>query len=545
MSKSHMHRVAVFLVGALVALVSLASADTYPRQPGIDVVHYVFRLQVGDDSNEIVGDASILVRARQADVRELWLDLATAKGGKGMTVSAVTGPAGPLAYTHENDRLRITLPAAPAVGEEVTVRIAYRGIPALGLHIGRNKYGERCFFSENWPNNARQWLPTLDHPSDKATGEFIVTAPAVYQVIAAGRLVEQTDLPNGLRRTHWLQAVPIPCWLFSLGVARFAVHHADPVNGIPLDSWVYPQDRDAGVPNLEDPGRRAIAFYADRIGPYPYEKLANVEGAGFGGGMEHATAIFYGEGAFTGRPIVSLVAHEIAHQWFGDSVTESDWDDVWLSEGFATYLTLLYSEHYEGRDAFVAGLERARTTVAGAEKKSPDTPIVHRNLADMSRVLNSFVYQKGGWVLHMLRGLIGDQSFNAGLRDYYRRYRDRNATTSDLRQVMEEASGRNLSEFFRQWVNTPGIPYLEGTWRFDAAGKRVQIVLRQTQPGALFTFPLDIGVRAAADQPLRIEHVDVTRREQTFEFKADSAPSELVLDPNVWLLMGPPKLDRR
>lgn len=535
---------AVVLALGVSPLVPSAAADTYPRQPGVDIVHYVFRLQVGDQSDEIVGEASILVRIKAPVPPDVTFDLTSAASGKGMTVQSVSGPGGPMSFTHERDRLRVTLPAV-AAGQEIPVTVTYRGVPGAGLNIGPNKYGERTFFSENWPNNARQWLPTLDHPGDKATGEFIVTAPAHYQVIAAGLLVEEMDLPGGLRRTHWKQSVPIPCWLFSLGVARFAVRNAEPVGGVPLASWVYPQDRETGYAAFEEPARRAVSFFSERIGPYPYEKLANVEGAGFGGGMEHATAIFYGEKSITGRPIVSLVAHEIAHQWFGDCVTESDWDDVWLSEGFATYLTLLYTEHYDGRDAFVAGLVRARETVRSAEKRSPDTPIVHRNLADMSRVLNSFVYQKGGWVLHMLRRLVGEESFARGLLTYYRRYRNQNATTDDFREVMEQASGRPLAAFFRQWLNRPGIPAIEGTWQYNAATRKVEVELVQTQAGDPFEFPLEVGVVPATGQAVRVEKVDVTGRRQRIEFPADAAPLDLVLDPDTWLLMEAPRITRR
>ena len=170
-------------------------------------------------------------------------------------------------------------------------------------------------------------------------------------------------------------------------------------------------------------------------------------------------------------PATNLVAHEIAHQWFGDSVTEKDWDDVWLSEGFATYFTLLCTEHYEGRDAFVAGLKKSRETVFTTEEKMPGVAVRHNNLSDMKKVLNQLVYQKGGWMLHMLRGQIGTDKFWAGIRDYYRRYRDTNASTDDFRKVMEENSGADLGWFFDQWLNRAGSPVVEGSWRYDAGSQ--------------------------------------------------------------------------
>ncbi len=159
----------------------------------------------------------------------------------------------------------------------------------------------------------------------------------------------------------------------------------------------------------------------------------------------------------------------MAHQWFGNAVTEKDWDDVWLSEGFATYFTHLYAEQFSGRDEFVRGLKGDIPRIVEAQRKAPDQPIIHRNISDMSTVLNRFVYQKAGWVLHMLRAAMGTEKFWTGIREYYRRYRNLNASTDDFRQVMEQAAGTDLSWFFDQWLRRPGMPRLKGSWRYDPA----------------------------------------------------------------------------
>jgi aminopeptidase N len=511
-----------------------AYADTYPRQPGVDALHYVFRLTLRDDTNEIAGETTVEVKFLADGVAELFLDLASPSGGKGMTVSSITSAGQRVEFTHSADRLRIPLPRRSSAGQAASFTVEYRGVPAEGLRLISNIHGERTVFSQNWPNRARQWLPTIDHPYDKATGEFIVTAPARYQVVANGLLVEELDLPNGRRRTHWKQAAPIASWLYALGVARFAVHHAGLVTGVPLQSWVFPQDRDKGYETFEPAARRALEFFSERIGPYPYEKLANVQAAGVSGGMEHATAIFYGEkGVAAGR---APVVHEVAHQWWGDAVTERDWDDVWLSEGFATYFTLLLTEHVDGSDAFVADLRRSRDQILQLEQKLPDTPVIHRNLSDMRQVLNQLVYQKGGWTLHMLRALVGTEVFWSGVRAYYRRYQHQNASTDEFRQVMEQVSGRDLSWFFRQWLTRSGVPRIEGTWRYDAATKQVEVTLVQSQPGDPFRLPLEIGLRAGPP-PSRIERVELTDRRGTFTFAVESEPSSVVVDPATRLLM--------
>jgi aminopeptidase N len=515
-----------------------AGADTYPRQAGVDVLHYVFRLTLSDDTDEIAGEATIDLRFASNSLSEVTLDLALVKDGKGMSVSSVTAGtanATPLRFTHEADFLRITLDAPAGFGERRQITVHYRGVPANGLRMLKNKFGERVFFSENWPNNARQWLPMIDHPYDKATSEFIITAPVKYQVVANGLLQEETDLGNGLRLTHWKQSVPIASWLNAIGVAQFAVHHDGLVKGIPHQTWVYHQERTIGPAWFETRSRQAMEFFSEHIGPYSYEKLANVEAAGFGGGTEHASAIFYGEKSILERPDTGLIAHEIAHQWFGNSVTEKDWDDVWLSEGFATYFTLLVAEHYDGRDAFVAGLKRSREQVFVLEKQMSGVAVLHSNLADMKKVLNRIIYQKGGWTLHMLRYQMGTEKFWAGIRDYYQRYRNGSATTEDFRRVMEEHSGLELSAFFQQWLARAGSPVVEGGWRYDATTKRIVIELAQTQPGGAWRLPLEIGV--TLDGATKLEKIELTQKQQRFEFAAEKEPATVTLDPNTWALM--------
>ncbi len=519
-----------------------AAADTYPRQPGVDVIHYVFRLTITDASNEIAGECTVTLRMAADGVREVFLDLESVAQGKGMTVSGVVGAAGALQDTHTAGRLRIALAMPTPAGGEVEVTVRYRGVPADGLRLIDNIHGERTIFSESWPDRGRQWLPMIDHPYDKATGEFIITAPAHYQVVANGLLLEEIDLPGGVRRTHWKQSVPIATWLYAVGIARFATHHYDVVRGVPQQAWVFPQDVEQGYRGFEFTGRRAFEYFSDWIGPYAYEKLAHVEAAGINGGMESASAIMYGEkGVTQGR---APVVHEVAHQWWGNAVTEGDWDDVWLSEGFATYFTHLFREQFDGRDAFVKALKDSIPVIIKTQDEHPGATIVHRTLTDMSKVTNRLTYEKGGWTLHMLRGIIGTEAFWTGIRDYYRRYRNRNASTADFRQVMEQVSGQQLSWFFDQWLNRAGIPIVAGSWRYDAMAREVEIELSQTQTGDAYRLPIEVGMTEPGGT-VRIERVDLAGRTGRFRLKAEAEPRALTLDPNTWVLMQAGPLAKR
>ena len=499
---------------------------------------YVFRVTLNDSTEQIAAEATIDLRFLAAGRTRIPLDLVgLGEGGRGMVVDAVDGLSGPLRFSHAQDRLEIVLPSPGRAGERRWLTVRYHGVPASGLRIGPNKYGERTFFSDNWPNRARHWLPTVDHPYDKATVEFIVTAPAHYQAVSNGLLIEETDLPGGLRRTHWRHAVPIASWLFTLGVARMAVEHSGVVDGIPIQAWVYPQDRDRGFADFGEPTPKALGFFASTIGPYAYQKLANIQSPALGGGMEAASAIAYGENEVGGARIREVIVHEIAHQWWGNAVTERDWDDVWLSEGFATYFTLLFTEHDGGRDRFVEGLTKSRAQVLEFDRKNPGYRVVHADLTDMKQVTSGQTYQKGAWTLHMLRGLVGTDTFWRGIREYYRRYRDGNASTEEFRRVMEEASGRDLGPFFRQWLFRSGWPIVEGAWRYDPSAKRVELELRQTQPGEPFAFPLEVELGWGPGSASRVERIEVPGPLGRYSFAADREPTAVTLDPNLWVLI--------
>jgi aminopeptidase N len=536
--------IGVLLSTAVLAIVGLGPelrADTYPRQPGIDARHYAVRLTLlTGDSNEIQAEAIVTLRVVIAGTAEAVLDLTSAADGKGMTVTSITSNGRAVPIDHRDNRLHLPIPAVAGAGDDVVFSIGYHGVPANGLRLLNNIHGDRTAFSENWYHRARQWLPMIDHPADKATGELIVTTRADYQVVSNGVVVEQLDLPGGLRRTHWKQDVPISSWLYSLGIARFIVRQGGIVRGVPLSYWAFPQDADNGLAALEKDARGSFEFFSDRVGPYAYAKLAHVEAAGMGGGTEHVSNIFYGEKSVTAGN--APVVHETAHQWFGDAVTESDWNDVWLSEGFATYFTLLYTEYAGGRDAFVDGLRRSRNAVIRLEKSLPNTPVVHANLDEAATEPNNrLVYEKGAWTLHMLRDRIGTEPFWRGIRLYYQRHLNGVASTADFRGAMEEVSGQDLRAFFAQWLNRSGVPEVSGSWRYDRSARQIELTVRQTQAGDPFQFSLGVGTTAAGTASSAVRQVQVSGRESTFTIPAETEPESVVLDPNVWLLaeLGP------
>ncbi|MGZ3811255.1 MAG: M1 family aminopeptidase, partial [Mucilaginibacter sp.] len=479
-----------FLLSTCFAIFLSISANAQSPGAVIDIQHYGFSIQLNDKSDTIKGQAEIILRYLK-EAGSFKIDLVKKnESGKGMLVSGVTENGTNVQFQQDKDAVNITVPAK--AGSEHTYVINYQGVPADGLIISTNKFGHRTFFGDNWPNRGHNWLPCVDDIADKATVDFMITAPDHYQVVANGLKVSEDALPNNLKVTHWKETAPLPTKVMVIGVADFAVDNTGDVKGIPVYTYVFPENKEVGF-NGYSVAKEILAYYMDKVGPYAYEKLANVQSKTIFGGMENASAIFYFENSVGDKGIEELMAHEIAHQWFGDAASEKSFGHLWLSEGFATYMTNVYLEHKYGADTLKARLKEDRRTVLEFEK-SRKTPVVDTGVhSDYMVLLNANSYQKGGWVLHMLRIKLGDDVYWKGIRAYYAKYKNSNANTDDLRAMMEQASGQNLEPFFKQWLRTPGTPHLTITWKYDAAKKAVELSITQKQE-TLFEFPLEVSV---------------------------------------------------
>jgi aminopeptidase N len=529
-------RLAIFTTAALSLLASSIFAQrAIPRLAQLDVQHYRYELELSDQTDEIKGKATIRIRLLQPlDSFALDLVKPAAPRGKGMNVSIVAESGQKASYRHAGNQLWLYPQWPVKPGEEREYEIRYAGIPADGLIIDKNKHGDRTFFGDNWPNRAHHWLPCVDHPSDKASVEFIVTAPDHYQVVANGLQIEKTNLNDETTLTHWREEVPLPTKVMVIGAARFGVQHAGEVQGIPISSWVYRQDRQPGFYDYQQ-AVEVLEFFIDHLGPYPYKKLANVQSKTRYGGMENASSIFYFEGSVTGqREHEDLIAHEIAHQWFGNSASEQNWHHIWLSEGFANYGTNLYFEHKYGREKMVERLLEEKEQVLEFYRRNP-APVVDTSVTDWNRLLNPNSYQKGGWVLHMLRRQVGDDAFWQGLRHYYRIFEGRNALTEDFQRVMELTSGQDLSAFFQQWLYWPGQPILLAEWSYGNGS--IELTLEQLQDGPAFTMPVEIEARDRRGQTQRWIIQTDGRPLQT-QLTCPFQPHELILDPDTWLLFS-------
>ena len=522
------------------------SAQSAPRLTGgsranIDVLHYEFRIDFPSRSAlDTIRFAATTTARRTGAVSVLSLDLVATLHVDSTFVNGVRSP-----FTRPGDSVNVALPAGAM--DTVRVKIFYSGVPTDGLIIRHDSAGSWTAFGDNFPDRARQWLATVDHPSDKALVDWIVRAPATHRVIANGDRIEESLEPGvtttPMVRTHWRTIRPIYTAVMVIGVAPFAVLElgdtacglAERVGCVRQSIWTSPEQRAVMPGNFARAGE-IVALFSTLVGPFPYEKLAHVASSTRYGGMENAGAIFYAENLFKpGSPTESLIAHETAHQWFGDAVTEREWSHVWLSEGFATYFAALWTEHAHGDSAFRHDLSNMRTKVL----KSAITgqkPVIDEGLDNVARVLNTNVYEKAGFTLHLLRREIGDSAFFRGIRAYYAAHRHGNALTADLQRAFEQTSGRTLDWFFAQWMRRPGVAELNATWHWDSTRKRVVVAVVQGSQFAPYKLSLTVDVVDAKGATKRVRVAVPAALTSSITIPLTSAPHSLVFDADVSLL---------
>lgn len=517
------------LAGLLSAGPALRAESQCSDSNRIDVIHYAFRIHVTDASDTIRGEADITLKFLQS-ARKIQLNLSGVRNdGKGMYVESVMIQPGPGKWRQSNDSLEISFSHAFPAGATARLHVAYRGIPFDGLIISKNRFGQRTFFADNWPQRARCWIPCHDHPSDKATVEFTVIAPLHYGIVSNGKQISDVPAPEG-HCVHWKEDVPVSTKVMVFGAADFSVKDMVSATGIPVQLWVYRQNAGEGFLDYA-PAAGIVDFYVKYLGPYPYEKLANVQSTTIYGGMENASCIFYSERSVTGQQAAgSLLAHEIAHQWFGNSVTECDWPQLWLSEGFATYLTDIYLEKAYGKESMKKNLEEERQEVIqwpGTEKIA----VVSYGI-NPRRMLTPVTYQKAGWFLHMLRNAIGDSAFHRTLTQYYSTFRDSIASTHDFQRIAEASSGKNLGEFFAQWLYRPGFPELDVSWKYNSERKVLLVTVHQLQQET-YHIPLEIACTVPGGQTVTLEIVE---KDSRFTIPLQVAPPDVIADPGIKLL---------
>jgi aminopeptidase N len=534
--------IAVLLMGPI-----LARAADPAAERGFDVIHYDLAIDIGDGS--VTGTVVVGARALTDGLTQVVLDLRDE-----LEVTAVSSPTHGIAgSTHADHQVTLTLATPVAAADSFAVSVSYAGQPpeieddvegrpfTFGTH-GSEEAGTLAplIYTISATSRARTWWPCKDVLTDKATIDVRVTVASGLVAVSNGALVSVETLPEDRQTYHWTHQHPIATYLVSLAISNYVVLEDTAtiqVDGTPVDVplrwYVYPEDQaDASV----DFSRvdTALEFFSSIFGPYPFwdEKYA-MAAVDFGGGMEHQTCTSLGAQFITGnRRYEWIFVHELAHQWFGDAIGLADWRDVWLNEGFATYAEALWVEHQTGSadyEEYVRGFDPF---------PPPAGPGFRGTVYDPDPLFGATPYDKGAFILHMLRHRIGDDAFFGTLRAYVERHQGLpTVVTDDFRAVAEELSGQDLAGFFDQWLYYPDRPLYQWQPGYErtADGYDVRVRIAQTQDAPEFyTMPIEIAVSTDEGQLVFVAQND--QREQEFTFHVAARPTDIRFDPDDLIL---------
>jgi aminopeptidase N len=523
-----------FLLTAGVAAFA-SSLASIPQRPepdssGWDVRHYTIRVTVDPNAQTIHGNVTIRARVTGGQLDRVRLDL-----GRAMTVDSATMPGGRLGFSRLGDQLAVVGRRAWCRGERLEITIWYGGHPDGGL-LFETHAGLPAVASYGLPYNARRWWPCKDTPADKAEegAALLVTVPRGLVVASNGRLVRHRTGPRETELYVWIESYPIYPDAISIAVANYATfvrfYHDTAADSMPLAFYVYPEDRAkaerdfAGLVEM-------LESHVTAFGPYPFRRekygVAEFPIRSF---REHQTLPSYGAPFITGdRSNDWILAHELAHQWFGNLLTVANWSHIWLNEGFATYAFALWREHQGGDSAY-------RAAMRGLYRPDFEGTLYVRDSMDVSRFFGPTTFSKGAWVLHMLRHVMGDSSFFHALRTYVREFAYGNVVTEDFQRICEREHGRPLDWFFKEWVYGMSEPAYALDWASAAQGADTMTVvtIRQTTGAGTFTMPLDLRIsRAGGDTTLVVWDSLPTQR---WDLRLGRATTGVVLDPDGWVL---------
>lgn len=508
---------------------------------GYDVLAYDLDLTVAPGQRRLSGTAAITVRWLDPPPAALRLDLVDV-----MAATALTWDGAPASFTQDGDSLVVTPPAAPDAGDTTTVLVTYAGEPPRhGLFYSGLMYRTYGSITPDDPTDdgpivanvsepysSHSWFPCKDHPADKATLRLAATVPDTLIAVSNGVLVGESSPTPGWRRFAWATDQPISTYLVGLAVSDY-VSWTEPCGDVPLQYHVFPSDVTAAE-EVFAPTCDMLEFLASLAGPYPFpgEKYAQCE-ISWIGAMENQTATVVAQAVVLGGSNAELVVvHELAHQWFGDSLTPRDWRDIWLNEGFARYCEGLWLEHTRGREEFLhymylIGPGRDPDLFAGWGTLSAPDP---------DRLLDILVYNKGGWVLHILRGQIGDDAFFRFLRDYATSPNlvRGNVATADLIAVASAAADEDVGPILAPWLVTDAAPAIGLAYtRHTLSGHDIRVVLEQH--GEVF-FPLTVPVRVFAAGTGTDHRIRAHQRRVEVTLPSATAVDSVVIDPEGWLL---------
>ncbi|MBM3897183.1 MAG: peptidase M1 [Thaumarchaeota archaeon] len=516
------------------------ATEHYARDTLVQTEHV--RLEVRPDfkNKKLYGKVSTRFRAKigvfAVDFDAIELDIKSVKVGKKN-----------LKFSQTYGKLSVNLGKEVKEGERFTIDIEYSCMPRRGIFFNYpdKEYPNRPIqaWTQGESDESRFWFPSIDDPNVKVSSEVIATVPKKFVAVSNGKLVSEKINRDGTKTFHWSHEIPHSVYLISLVAGEFS-ELKDSYDEIPLLYYV-PKGREEDAKRTFANTLDMMKFFSKRLGfRYPYPKYSQVTIADFiFGGMENTSATTLTDSCLLDKRAKidynsdELIAHELAHQWFGDLITCRDWTNAWLNEGFATYFEALYHEYHLGADEFAYKMLLEGEEYFGEDRERYRRPIVTNVYEDSVELFDRHLYNKAALVLHMLRFVLGDDQFWRAIRYYVQKHKMQNVTTEDFRRAIEEATGRNLEPFFEQWFKKSGYPEFKVSYEWNESAKVAKVVVNQNQPTngetPVFGFPVEIAIIAGKR---KVHRVEIREKQQTFLFPLSEAPSAVEFDPSNWML---------
>jgi aminopeptidase N len=534
-------RASFAFAGLLVALalaLHLRADEPYARSRDYDLQHSRIALRFDLDHKKVIGDVTHSLIILRDSTARINFDSA------GLTIQNVTVNKSTVNFETKDDKLIIPLAAAARAGERVDINIRYEAKPTKGLYfiLPDKNYPDRPkqIWTQGESEDTRYYLPTYDYPNDRLTTETILTVPANWITVANGKLINVSDAANGMKTWTWKESVPSSTYLITVVAGEFE-EVKDSWRGIPV-TYYAPKGRGDRLSVNYARTSQMIELFSKKLGvDYPWEKYAQSMVDDFvAGGMENSSATTNTSTSLqhpklaleflTGQD--DLISHELGHQWFGDLVTCKDWGDIWLNEGFATFMEFVWTESHFGKDQ--ADYERWQAAHQWFEEANLYAkPIVRHDFND-SGEFDGNAYTKGGWVLYMLRHQIGEDAFYRGLKHYLEVNRGKNVVTADLAKALEETTHTNVDQFFSQWLYGAGAPKFDLSYKYDDAKHEVALTIKQTQKVegrvGFFRVPTEVEITTTSGPKLFPITISNEKDTAVATFPADSAPLMVLFD---------------
>ena len=536
----HGSRPALLALAALLAIfipaAQLRADEPYARSRDYDLQHSKIALRFDLDQKRVLGEVTHSLSILRGGSTKVFFD------SVGLTIQSVTLNRAAIKFETSADKLIVPLPAAAKAGDKFEIVIRYEGKPAKGMYfiLPDKDYPERPrqIWTQGESEDTRYYLPTYDYPNDRLTTETILTVPASWITVSNGKLMNVSEAGKGLKTWYWKESVPSSTYLITVVAGEFD-EITDTWHGIPV-TYYAPKGRGDRLPLNYGRTPAMMELFSKKFGvDYPWEKYAQVMVDDFvAGGMENSSATTNNSNSlvhpklapeyFTGED--DLISHELGHQWFGDLVTCKDWGDIWLNEGFATFLEAVWTEAHYGKDQ--ADYERWNNAREWFESNSLwNKPIVRHDFDDSSE-FDGNAYNKAGWVLYMLREQTGEDAFYRGLKYYLEVNRGKSVVTADLAKAIEESAHVNVDQFFSQWLYGAGAPRFDLSYTYDGEKHQVMLTVKQIQRVegrvGLFRVPVEVAITTGSGP--KLYNFTVSKDKQTFPLPAESAPLMVLFD---------------